>query len=781
MEERERTYWGLLPDYSEEFGEEVVKRFDQHQEAIVDSGLIARIDRSVMQYHSRGEFDDEDNTDVHYAGEKGEIVETNINEYRVLIRTKMAIALADKLRFRAQALNDDSESIRSQGLAQGLLRYYDSEARALLTMGREEVTENALVMSAGWIGAFWNRAAGQPRDIIPIEDEGEEDEAKDDDEDDAAQGSQPSLSEEGQEELYDWELEDDDEDDDEEGPGEEAPPDSVYRFTGDIEVEVFNLLQTAYEGKDPTNPDWLTVKRRTNRYQLAALLGAYGDDILDEESGFDHPWDRASTYFEEHEDYIWPLFVFFKPSPMIPDGRTAIVLPCGKVISDGPSKLHRVPVFALSSSRELIGKRLPYGNEFDALLPCGLTQDAYSALSSQIDAKTPMLDVPEGTKSSMLGMYRIFENPGTRPVQSVDAFRPDETLYRNIGVFQAAASRVAQINPSMMGTPSKYEAGSSQAFQVSQGMVQQKQFTDQLNRVMSQVASMVIEIARIHMDEGRVLSIVGERGNGRVYEFKRSQLELIQSVSVVPSDPRFDTPEGREAFADKAAEKGWVRNKDEWVTAYVTGFAGMVTSDEVDRTALIRSENEQIRAAVRDIPPHVHEQANKLLLEGRDVSEQLDVLLRPHLDPMKLPQVCMGDNHRDHYIGHSDMETDETVRKDPLTKHLLQAHNNQHLLHLTPGSAVYNYQALMASGQQPLPMASPTTGEKTVPDDRQPAGAQGLDKPQGSAPKPPSGDVGAARPGLPPAMPRPPVNPGTGDAASIQSPASAPVPPGARA
>lgn len=776
-----KKYWGNLPRLSEEFGKAVIERWNEHQQLIVDSGLADKVDRSVSQYYSRDEITGEDTTEVYEDGDEGEVLQARPNEYRGLIQAKLNSALAQDIHYQPAAMNDDATSLRATVSAQGILRHY--EATGLFRSAREELAEVALVMAGSWVSPYWDRTAGELEVVVDA-----------DDEEDSADRPERESDTDGENEdgfvedddANDDDSEDDDDSDDEEEL-EEGEERQLAKYSGDVTLEVYNLFQVAYDRADPSDPDWLIVRPRINRFLLAKLITEFSDDILEAESDFDHPWEQSERYFETDDDYIYPFLVFFKPTVLTPYGREAIVLPNGKVIQSVPAENSRVPVFMLSPSKEIAGAKLPYGNEMDALLPCSLSQDAFSQLASQIEAHTPMLVMPENGEIGNYGNFKVLKIPeGSHEPKSIELFGNIERLMRAIPTYREAALRAAGVNLAMLGDQGQYSSGSKDAFQASTGMALQGIFTERLAHVMSQLATMVIEIIRRNMDEGRVITIIGQRGAGEVVRFKRSELELIQSVVVQTADPMLDTPAGRKQLADLAAERKWVNNVDEYVTAYRTGSLQLVTADNVDRTVLIRRENEQLMEVVRGIPEDVHAQCNQILMQanGQDVSQEIMELLEGHIDPMMLPQVCDSDDHREHYSGHAQLEYDDLVRKDPLAKHFLSAHNREHVLALTPGSPKFNYQAIMVSGQTPLPQAKPGDGTPNAPREQQPIGSQGTEAPQGSPPKEPglqSIRRGAAVPGQSPKLPAPPKNAGSGQPAPSPALSSAPVPPGARA
>lgn len=731
-EEADNRYWGKLAEYSDEYGAQVIRRYNDHQELIYRTNLANRMARSWCQYHARDENGYYDTSDISYSGEKGEVTETRINEYRSLLRTKLALAVSKPLTFQALALNDNSTSLNAALKAQSVLKHY--EARGGLRSARRDLAETGMVMSAAWLTVLWDRTIG---------------------------------------------------------PEKAADPDTgEIVYDGDVRYDVLNPFQTAYDrsSEDVRDPRWFTARARVNKYQLATELPEYQEDILDTEAvSAVSGWSYDRLFFcDDDPDYIYVFKTFFRPSPLVPVGRMSITLPSAKVVYDGKSSYSRVPALMFAPSIEIGESGLPYGDDHDLLMPVELIQDATSTLSSQHDAAIPVLWTQGKVKRGHLQSFVHLEGGEQKP-ETLHLYKPNEHSYQWIGHLRGTTHQISQVNPAMLGAPDASSSGSKTAFQVSTGMSQQKPFTGELDAVMEDGATLTIEVLRTHMSEDRIVSITGLRGKSQSVRFKKPELALVQSVVVKTADPMLDSPQGRQHVADIGAERGWFNSPQEYITAYVTGATDVMTGDDTDHYILIRSENEQILAALDKIPTEVQDQCNQLIKAagpGADIGQQVARLIDPYLTLTDLPVVCETDLHRSHVETHSFLLYDDELRHNALAKHLVQAHNLQHVLALTPGTPLFNPQILQVTGQKPLAIQDPSTGSPTVPADQQPPGAEGMpDTPQGSPPKQPGIDgkiSGAAVPGRPPNLPKPPTNPGSGNAAPTPALEGASTPPGAR-
>ena len=692
-ESKPDKYWGNLEPYSEDFAKEVCDRFTKHMERMAEDDTVDRIMRSWCQYHSRAEDGKSDASVIRTEGEKGVNIRVSLGEYRNAIRTKLNLVTGQPLTFQATSLNDDSEAVSATLKSQTVLKHY--EQRGGLGVGRKQLAEEAEVMTSAWLLVLWDEMAGDPVEFNPVS--------------------------------------------------------KQWKFEGDLTFPVCHHFQCAYDtaSADITDPNWLIVQRRTNRYELAKRYPKYKRQIL--ECGHEakkHPaGERISCLFEDHEDYIRPFYVWFKPSVLNPVGRMAIVLDAETVIFDGDSPYSRVPGVMMRSSQVMGESGMAYGDDLDMLPACELLQDAQSTLQTRAAQGMTLVWTAAG-KYELVQMQPFGRlQGGTQKPESIELFSIKQEMFQNIQYLLGTIHRLGFINDALMGDANAADSGSKLAFQVSTGMQNQQGFKTELNRVMEVAATLAIEVLQTHMSEARVVSIVGKRNVAETARFTKEELRLVNKVLVKVADPLMDTPEGRRQAADLAAQKGWVKNMNEWVTTYLTGATEVTTGDETDQTVLIKRENE-------------------LMSEGR----------------FNEIEAHGPDQHLQHFVEHSKLFLDDRVRMNPALADQISQHCALHLQFLTPGSALFSPEILLATGQQPLPATAPGTGPgggARLPQEMQPPGAMGApEQPQGSPPKE-TGMSGRAPVTRPPNMPNGPKGVVSGQPVPTPALDGAPTPPGA--
>lgn len=521
------------------------------------------------------------------------------------------------------------------------------------------------------------------------------------------------------------------------------------KYSGDLAFPVYHSMQVAYDRRSPSieDPNWLIVEVPVLRYELATAHPEHKDKILSMEA----PSRMASIsshmemLCEEDDDYLHILYVYGKRTPFLPTGRFAKVLDAETVLWDGALEESRIPVFPLMSSKEIGESGFPYGDFLDLLPVCELLQDAHSELASMFSAMVALIWTPEGATYELddFGQLKRLRGGTEKPeVITLNAVRQEH--YQYIAHLLEVAMRLAMISQAQTGDVNAADSGSKLAYMSSMSMEQHGGFIRRLVRVLEQALTMAVEILCMKMgDDPRVVSIIGRDGAYENIEFTKAELKLVSGVLIEQADPATTTPEFKRARADLAAQKDWVSSPGEWMTAFKLGDDAIITDDDIQQEVHVRRENERLRDGSAPV------------------------------------QAVELDQHMLHIKKHVELACEEMVRMDPAALHRLRAHVLEHIQHLDPASPQFMPQALLATGQQPLPSTVGPQGAMAPPE-MQPPGAMGADQgPKGSPPAE-KGLSGRAPEGPGPAgMPPAPRNPGTGQAAPTPALQGAPVPPGA--
>ena len=133
---------------------------------VYDNKYLDMIRRSWYMYHG---FYYDENHQLGFGGESGELVNLAVNHYRNIAQHMLTMTTSTRPSFQPKSTNTDYESQVQTTLAHGLLDYYMKEKR--LEKYLKRAVEYAIVLSAGYIKIDWNATSGKIYDYIPAETE----------------------------------------------------------------------------------------------------------------------------------------------------------------------------------------------------------------------------------------------------------------------------------------------------------------------------------------------------------------------------------------------------------------------------------------------------------------------------------------------------------------------------------------------------------------------------------------------------------------------------------
>ena len=152
------TYWCAFPE-SSKVAAELIVRVRRYREALRATGRADRMRRAWMAYQGWGPRMDADGTRFLPAGEAGEMVQVNVNQFAALVNQAVVLTTSNKPAIKAIAANNDFESLAQAQLAEALSDYYDRE---LAISDREyEATLHIVLLSETWVAVDWDATSGQ--------------------------------------------------------------------------------------------------------------------------------------------------------------------------------------------------------------------------------------------------------------------------------------------------------------------------------------------------------------------------------------------------------------------------------------------------------------------------------------------------------------------------------------------------------------------------------------------------------------------------------------------
>lgn len=550
-----RTWFGCLPEFSEEFAAAVLARFTTHTEGLKKSHRHSRIRRSWSMYYSKSRDGNWDDTEVRAGGSQGQLTLITPGQYRNLIQHQLVMVTQVTPSYEAIAVNTDSESLSQAQLGNGVIEYYNK------TYGVDDMrvrrAEIALVMGESFLTVNWDYETGQEFGV-------REQKQKD-------------------------------------GTVKQAPA-----YEGDLAFAVRTVYEVAYDplSPDPNRPRWTIVKEPANKWDLAETHPEFRDEILDAESWTGSLKDWAFSDEYEHDDYTAVYRVTFEKSPACRDGRQAIVLNDKTVLIDGPLATDRAGVFRLAPA-DVIMQSGGYTNNFD-VMPVAETygKQLSTILTNHATYGNTIIASPKGTHVKphhvAVGVSLLEYDwiQGAPPPQAISLLPAQQEHLTFLDVLKREMETLSAINPVVRGEvgATKGDSGAKDALIQASAQQFSSGFAGSLRRSDEAAFTHILATLKTHATTKRVAVIGGKYNSYASQEFTGSDLSKISRVIVRAADASRDTTEGREMFADKLLQiPGGIINAEQYIMVRTTGRLEPLYESENAKNMCVRRENEMLR------------------------------------------------------------------------------------------------------------------------------------------------------------------------------------------
>jgi hypothetical protein len=694
--------------------EQIFERFHLGLQDLHATRRHDRIWRSYREYYGLSQDGNwVTSSDVGTGGEQGELTVIKVNHYREFLKRILTMATSQDPAFEAQAVNTDAESAQQAILANGLCDYY-TKAKGYKRR-RVLLTERALVCGEAWLGCPWDPNRGEAYGV-------EEYVIRD--------GDGPS----GEKRAH--AVSDDPESGgispDDIGEDEEIKRRTV--FEGDFRFNLYTpyTCQVDPEAEDRSDPDWLMVADKRNRWDLIALYPQLEEKIKGLPPASESLDNGLSIFPEESKradngDHVYVYTLYHRKTPAVPDGLIVSAISPDTLLGGArPMAYQRIPVFR-SAVDDVIDTPGGYTPGFDLLSIVACLSAAYSTiLSNQTAFGVQNIIVEKGANieaEDLTGSLRLLNiNPGKR-IEALQLTKTPAEVFRFIEQLNTAAEAISGQNAANRGM-SKEASGSAYAFLHTAALEFNSGIKGAVTEVDGEWATHIVATAATHITTKRVATIAGRYNTAAAREFTGSDLELVSRVLIQPSNPLKDTYEGRLTLADKLTEQGFVKNPDQYLNVVMTGRYEPLLEGSLAQIQLIRRENER-------------------LLDGSG----------------PVIALALGDDHAAHIGEHAAVLASPEVRENPALVNRVRAHITEHEMILRG----YDPAMLQLMGQQPLPPIGAAPPGAIAPE----AALETM--PQGPAPEPmPSDIIGpGGGEGDMPRQPSMPVDPTTGQTAQV--------------
>lgn len=712
-ESRNDIYWASEVDSSRAVAG-CITRVRRYRESLRSSGRSDRMRRNWMAYQGWGPRMDADASRMSAAGESGEMVQLNVNQFAAMVNQAVVLTTSNKPAVKAIAGNGDFESMAQAQFAESLNDYYDRE---LAVSDREyEATLGMVLMSEAWIVLDWDATLGQPY----------------------------SVDESGREVK-----------------------------NGDVRISTLTPFDI---GADPDVQDveshtWFAWRRRSNKFDLAArfpslkdkILAARRDDAtydaMDAQNSSLELRRTRSTQPESDCVYVWELRHL--PSPALPNGRRILFVDEECVLQDSVTKDEAgvvsdygypfgASLFAYSAAPERIpGTSDGHTSFFDLLsLQEGLDLAA-SIMASAINAGGMQnLYVPRGaniTADKLTGALNVIEYDGDMvpKAESNVAINPAVSAWAEMCVTWMR-QRVS-LNDVVMGEPSKGMPAQAMALLRAQAVEFHSRLQAAYERLVQRTRTGILKLLQKYAKTERVALVSGKGNSWALKYFMQDDLKGVDRFVVEPVNPVLKTLAGKVSFAQPLLESGAI-GLQEYLQLVSTGRMEPILRFAADNQARIQREKELLMQGVGLPPVQMGPMGPVLDASGLPIFADDGA---PHLRPL------ISDTHWVDIPEYLSVLAMPEVRDNPsVVKAVTEAVDYKLRLwrQMDPGLIV------LLKGIPPPPPQMPMGGPMAPPG-APPSGPPSMPPPDAATP-----------PGAPPVrMPQPPKNPLTGEQ-DMQSP-----------
>ena len=671
----EMTYWAA--DEIEKAVAQVDERVEQYYQ-IIRSSRILDLWRACHWACYAGQ---RTGGNLGIAGEAGELTTIELNDYGNLKQHLLNLITSQRPYFEAKAINNDHKSQTQTILAQSLMETVMRERNLETHLGN--CADYAIMYGEGFLLTEW----------------------------DATEGAD----------------------------FREDPESGQMMKVGDVEFSVLGSWDVVRDTlRDSSRAgDWFVVRKWKNRYDLMARFPELAEEIAQVPTKYEtedqrprivsRQWTQTTGIQVNDEVPVWTFF--HRKCPALPFGRVITYLTPDLVLNDGPLPYRDIPMFRMAAT-DVHGTVWGYTMMHDLLAP----QYAVNAVASTIISNQAALGVqnvwiPSGaniTWKEIKGGLNLLEG-GIQPPQPLQLLATSPETFTLLDLLQRQMETLSGINAVARGNPQEsLKSGAALALVQAQAIqfiaLTQKAYVKLLEKVGT-------EVVHQYQDFGSMPHIINITGQGnREYakDFKGSDIDKIDRVTVQQGNPLMATLSGRYNLAEMMVQNGIVKDPMQLNMVLSTGRLEPLIQGPQKERLNISAENER-------------------LADGQPVV------------------AVITDNHPLHIMENSTVLDSPEAREDPaivkaVTMHLLQ---HQQLWETAPPSL------LAAKGVPPPPMGmmpppGGPPGSPSPPGASGPKQAPGGD-PNSVPPEPAPGDPAQA--GKQPSMPMMPMDPMTGQRA----------------
>lgn len=572
------TYWAAASD--EDLPAKIEEKAEQYYETLNTDNRLELWRNSYRHHYGLDAKWRHVSAKPMSDGEQGELIKVRSCQSSNLAQHLINLTCQSRPSFEARSLNTDYESQAGCIVGQQVLEAFmrDKKLESLFRLG----DEYAVVYSEGYVVTDWDPTKGDPYMKHP-------------------ETGQPING-------------------------------------GDVDVRVFlpsDVVREYYQDED-NKADWYIIRRRVNKFKLAAQFPKFADDLLSMTS------DSKTMLLDDINDFeakgdddrvtVWTLY--HDRCPQLPEGKKAII--CGgKTLKAEAFPFKKYNVHRVSPRVQV---KSPYGYTgiFDLM---GLNDVIDMLLSSVVSNNNNHAIQNVWTKpGSQLSVRQI--SGGMNHLESVEKPEPVQLTqsapetYNLLKYLDTLCETLSGVNSVARGNPDgglKGASGSALALLQSMTIQFASALQESHAQMIEAVGDSIIDILQVKASVPRIAMVAGKNNRAYAKTFSNKDLMAINRVVVDMGNPAARTSAGRMQMADDLLQKGLIKRPQQYFEVIATGKLEPITESEVSENLLIKAENDAMKdgkpATVINIDNHpLHVQEHKAILSDPETRSRPEII-----------------------------------------------------------------------------------------------------------------------------------------------------------
>lgn len=487
-------------------------------------------------------------TALNFEGEQGELVKMSIPQARSLIRQMVTLLTKSKLAFNAIARVQDSDVTEAMRIANAIA--VDVTAKQTLDEKQELLCERGLVQGTGFIKTTWRSDFGKPR-AVEVDDEGNE----------------------------------------------------TVVYDGDVEITLPTVFDMIYDFTIESweQQSWAECRVKRNRWDLIAQHPNLKVEILKLPSVNDDYRTSMATLFDDR-DMVYVYEMYHKPTPSLPQGRMLVYSNRQTIFYDDVNKYGCIPIEPLIAEKidgicygyAPLSNLLPAQEMFDHSYSCLATNQSSLGVANVIKPTGSNINV-----QSLYGMNFIDYTPvqgaaNNGKPETLDLLKSPGELFKLPEVLKSEMQQLSFINAAVRGELPASTSGVAIATLTTNALEFLSSYSKSLKICMEKTIMHAVNAYRRFAKIERMVSITGKNFQTFQREFTGDILDPIHRIEMQEVNPLMQTLAGRLDIAEKAMEKGLVKDMQAYVSILDGQPMTRLFDTELSENDLIQSENERL-------------------------------------------------------------------------------------------------------------------------------------------------------------------------------------------